>query len=43
MESEKKKTALPKDLQIKMLNFFMKTSIPRRMREKNSKAPIKKY
>jgi len=40
MEKEDKKIALPKELQIKMLNFFMKTSIPRKMREKN-KSSIK--
>jgi len=38
---EKEKLTLPKELQIKMLNFFIKTSIPRKMREKN-KPPIKK-
>ncbi|MCL2841862.1 MAG: hypothetical protein FWE28_00110 [Oscillospiraceae bacterium] len=32
MENEKKIT-LPKELQIKMLKFFLKTSIPRKMRE----------
>ena len=31
MEDKNKKIELPKDLQIKMLNFFMKTSIPRKM------------
>jgi len=35
MEEEKKIT-LPKELQIKMLNFFMKTSIPRKMRDKST-------
>ena len=34
MENENKKITLPKKLQIEMLNFFMKTSIPRKMREK---------
>ena len=29
----KEKIVLPKELQIKMLNFFMKTSIPRKIRE----------
>ena len=43
MEEEKKKIALPKELQIKMLSFFMKTSIPRKMREKKMINPtIKK-
>jgi len=41
MEKEHKKIELPKELQIKMLQFFMKTSIPRKMREKNSKSTIK--
>ena len=41
MENEKKKIVLEKELQVKMLNFFMKTSIPRKMREKN-KSSIKK-
>lgn len=41
MEKEKK-IALPKELQIKMLNFFMKTSIPRKMRSKRDKSTIKK-
>jgi len=41
MEGEKKKIVLPKELQIKMLQFFLKTSIPRKMREQN-KPPIKK-
>jgi len=36
-----KKIVLPKKLQIKMLNFFMKTSIPRKIREQN-KSSIKK-
>ena len=37
MENQKKKIVLPKELQIKMLNFFMKTSIPRKMREEREK------
>ena len=41
MENENKKITLPKELQIKMLNFFMKTSIARKMREKD-KSTIKK-
>ena len=41
MENENKKIRLPRELQIKMLKFFMKTSIPRKMREKN-KSSIKK-
>jgi len=36
MEDDKeKKITLPKELQIKMLEFFMRTSIPRKMREQN--------
>jgi len=42
MEDKSKKKELPKDLQIKMLHFFMKTSIPRKMREEQSKSTIKK-
>ena len=30
---ENEKITLPKDLQIRMLEFFMKTSIPKKMRE----------
>lgn len=44
MENKDKKMVLPKELQIKMLNFFMKTSIPRKMREereKDNKSTIK--
>lgn len=46
-KNEKEKIALPKELQIKMLNFFMKTSIPRKMREEREqkqcdKSTIKK-
>jgi len=37
---ENKKITLPKKLQVQMLNFFIKTSIPRKMREKN-KSSIK--
>jgi hypothetical protein len=40
MENENKKITLPKELQIRMLEFFMKTSIPRKMREEN-KSSIK--
>lgn len=32
---KEKKITLPKDLQIKMLNFFMKTSIPRKKKGKD--------
>ena len=39
---DKQKKVLPKDLQIRMLEFFMKTSIPRKMRERNNKSSIKK-
>jgi len=45
MENEQKKKELPKELQIQMLHFFMKTSIPRKMREereKRNKPTIKK-
>jgi len=41
VKKENKKIILPKELQIKMLNFFMKTSIPRKMQEKD-KSTIKK-
>lgn len=40
MENEKKKIVLPKELQIKMLNFFLKTSIPRKKKATN-KSTIK--
>ena len=33
MENEHKKITLPKKLQIEMLKFFMKTSIPRKKKE----------
>ena len=44
---EKEKMELPKDLQIRMLQFFMKTSIPRKMRKEREqkeqeKSTIKK-
>ena len=44
MGNESKKIVLPKELQVQMLNFFMKTSIPKKMREQNeqNKPPIKK-
>lgn len=35
MEHEKKKIVIPRELQIKMLNFFLKTSIPRKKKELN--------
>ena len=41
MENEKKKIILPKKLQVQMMNFFTKTSIPRKMRE-NDRSTIKK-
>ena len=41
-EKENGKIVLSKELQIKMLNFFMKTSIPRKMREERNKSAIKK-
>ena len=40
MENKKKKIILPKKLQIQMLNFFIKTSVPRKMR-KIDKSTIK--
>lgn len=40
MENEQKKIVIPKELQIKMLNFFLKTSIPRKKTEFN-KSTIK--
>ena len=39
---EDEKIELPKELQIKMLHFFMKTSIPRKMKEQRDKSTIKK-
>jgi len=42
MEKKDEKIRLPKELQIKMLKFFMKTSIPRKMREEKANPPIKK-
>ena len=39
MEKDSKKIVLPKELQIRMLNFFMRTSIPKKikvMREKQN-------
>ena len=45
MENKDKKIDLPKDLQIRMLQFFMKTSIPRKMKreqEEQKKSSIKK-
>ena len=41
MENENKKITLPKELQIKMLKFFMKTSIPRKKQSKD-KSSIEK-
>jgi len=32
-QAENAKTTLPKDLQIQMLKFFLKTSVPRKKRE----------
>lgn len=40
MENEKKKIVIPKELQIKMLYFFLKTSIPRK-KKATSKSTIK--
>ena len=40
-EKEKEKITLPKELQIRMLEFFLKTSIPRKMREEK-KSSMKK-
>ena len=42
MEQEKKKIKLPKELQIEMLKFFLKTSIPRIKKEtEKNKSSIK--
>lgn len=41
MEKEQKKITLPKELQIKMLNFFVKTSIPRKKMKNDDKSSIK--
>lgn len=40
MENEKSKITLPKELQVKMLNFFIKTSVPRK-KTKEDKSSIK--
>lgn len=40
MENEQKKIVLPKELQIKILKFFLETSIPRKKKEMN-KSTIK--
>jgi len=40
-KEEDKKIRLPKELQIEMLKFFMRTSIPRKMREQRNKSSIK--
>jgi len=37
MGEEKKKITLPEELQIEMMNFFLKTSIPRMKQEKLEK------
>lgn len=34
MDKKNKKLTLPKELQVQMLNFFMKTSIPRGKKQK---------
>lgn len=34
MDNENKKIVLPKELQIQMLKFFLKTSIPRKKNQK---------
>lgn len=34
MDTENKKIVLPKELQIQMLKFFLKTSIPRKKNQK---------
>jgi len=39
-EESSKKIVLPKELQIKMLQFFLKTSIPRIKKEKENKSTI---
>lgn len=41
-EESNKKIVLPKELQIKMLEFFLKTSIPRIANEKRNKSTIEK-
>lgn len=35
MKNEDKKIILPKNLQIQMLKFFLKTSIPRKKKQKD--------
>ena len=41
MEDKKEKIILPEELQKAMLEFFLKTSIPRIKREKQNKSHIK--
>ena len=42
MNEEKKEITLPKELQVEMLKFFLKTSIPRIKREtEKNKSSIK--
>lgn len=36
MEEENKKLQLPKNLQLQMINFFLKTSIPKSIKEKQN-------
>lgn len=40
MENSQEKIKLPRELQLKMLNFFIKTSVPRN-KLKNNKSSIK--
>ena len=39
-EKEKTKMKIPKDIQKQMLEFFMKTSIPRKKRERAEKSHV---
>lgn len=36
-QTEEKKIILPKDVQIEMMKFFLKTSIPRKKREEQER------
>jgi len=42
MDEEKKKIILPEELQIEMMNFFMKTSIPKIKKERLEKERTEK-
>ena len=39
-KEERKKIVLPEELQIEMMKFFLKTSIPRKKREEQEKSRL---